>query len=425
MKTAGVVLDFYDDPTGQMLKETFPDPNELPAIIKEAHILNQEERDVLRDEAYALVLVNEGKVLRKFACVDRGNVALSALYFLKTHDRLPEEAVKTAAENLARSCDELGVPGGPTLRKIAAANGMARKRDSFGKADVGDDNDWATRTNILSHKGGRDGGRVLDTVSSMKTAEAVGPGNLANDVRHITPQMKAPDLLQKKPQLIVDVTGREPERRIEKRASQHTALNGRYSLDSYSDVKKAVEYFSDYWTEMSPADRHEYAVKTAARADALGIEVPELLGRYGSTDYAPDVEAHLATRRMSAPEWKDTYQELQEKRASVSPSVFVEMLEKVDRASGLIADWGGGISDPYLATFGGSFEKKAGIWSWMSRTGDYISEADLMKLIENGRQLLAKHFPNDVIDELMKNPTVVFDSLPDFHKQIITRLATN
>lgn len=648
MKTAGVVLDFYDDPIGRVLKETFPEAGSLPSIIKTAHILSEEERGVLRDDAYALILVNEGKVMRKFACVDAGNTALSALYFLKTHESLPGEAVKVAASNLAQACEEFGIPGAETLEKIAAtalqlykrhlvggvaaggalgahagytkgdadrptsekvtravtdaiggallggaaghvtgsihgahrlrdlvpvylkpktssvekvavsnatvlvrhvgggaalgaaygghdrfdrstkkggesqdrfkyrrirntvegavkggltggavggltgtvhnahrdkkfgewlmkavgksktsAAGASRKRDPMVQsAYVGDESDWASRTNLRSVQGGADSGRVIPSANNMKTAGFMGnmmqPSGqtdmfgqpaikgvlgamkdrkaasmapktaeaaqggvvLTDDKKDVGPSVKAPLLQDRTPQIrIVDVTGKKAPDRLSKKASAHTALNGRYSLDSYSDVKKAVEYFGDYWTQMAPEDRHEFAVKTASRAGDLGIEVPDLLARYGSTGYAPDVEAHLANRRAMAPDWRDTYSELQEKRASADPLDFAKALEKVDRASGLYADWGGHICDPYLSTFGGGFAKEAGVWNWMSRVGDYVTEAQLKNLALNGRPLIHKYFDSDTTNGFTKDPIVIFESLPETHKIILARLA--
>jgi hypothetical protein len=34
MKTAGVVIDFYDDPSGSVLKSIFSDPDALPGQVK-------------------------------------------------------------------------------------------------------------------------------------------------------------------------------------------------------------------------------------------------------------------------------------------------------------------------------------------------------------------------------------------------------
>jgi hypothetical protein len=46
----------------RFLKKAFPTPDELPESVKTAHVLSNEERGVLRDEAYALILHNEGSL---------------------------------------------------------------------------------------------------------------------------------------------------------------------------------------------------------------------------------------------------------------------------------------------------------------------------------------------------------------------------
>src|SRR5258708_6620548 len=164
MKTAGIVLDFYDDPEGSLLKESFPTPEVLPDIIKEAHILNEAERDVLRNEAYALVMNNEGTLIRKFACVDPRNTAMSVLYYIKNMDSLTKEAQETAAVNLVAHCEEFDLPV-PSLLKVAAKGGLTRTRDSMLQPMVGDEADWAQRTNLVSTRGGADSGRASQAVA--------------------------------------------------------------------------------------------------------------------------------------------------------------------------------------------------------------------------------------------------------------------
>jgi hypothetical protein len=166
-------------------------------------------------------------------------------------------------------------------------------------------------------------------------------------------------------------------------------------------------------------------VKTASRAEDLGIEVSDLLARYGSTEYAPDVEAHLANRRSLAPDWKDVYDDLQEKRASIDPEVFAELLSQADEGAGLHAVWGGPVCDPYLSTFGGGITKEADIWSWQSRTGEFVSSDQIKNLAINGRPLIHKHFDSDTTNGFCKDPIPVFESLPDTHKIILARLAND
>lgn len=478
MKTAGVVLDFYDDPSGALLKKMFPTLDSLHEYIKTAHILTPEEHEVLRDEAYALIMVNEGKVLRKFACVDAGNTLLSSLYFEQNAHLLPEEAVKVAAVNLSSFCEDFDMD--PTDFVKMAASGMARNRDTMRQPVVGDEADWAARTNLVSVRGGADSGRVIPTANQMKTAsggrevgyldsfhklnpEAQPPKDggmtLTNDKRvegtktkqpHLQHKTKTPDKNTfavgpgkgdlevnykqtqwpgKTPKLaaMVDVSGKEPLHTFERKTASVTALDGRYPLDSYADVKKAVEYFAENWTEMAPEDRHTYAVKTAARAEQLGIEVGDHLARYGSISYAPDVDAHLANRiSVCEPEYSGAYEELREKRASIEPEKFAEILGKVDEASGLKWVWGGEVSDPYLATFGGMSEKQASAaWDWEGRLGDRLTSEQLRKLCIEGRGILKKYFSHDIVNALQKDPITVFESLPDNSKILIARMAND
>lgn len=113
-KYSGVVLDYYDD-KGATLKALFPTAEALPDAIKTGSIQPLES---LPDEAFALVALDEGHVLKKFACVDEGTTAMSTIYFLQHGSKLPEDAVKAAAENLVYACLDNGlVPPVPLLKK--------------------------------------------------------------------------------------------------------------------------------------------------------------------------------------------------------------------------------------------------------------------------------------------------------------------
>lgn len=390
MKTAGVVIDFYDDLSGALLKKAFPTADEVPEIVKTAHILSPEERDVLRDEAYALVMVNEGTILRKFACVDEGNTMLSVLYFMNNRDKLPEGAIKTAAEGLASYCEEYGLPV-PEMLKEAKRTGMSKTRDPEKQPANSEDKEWAQRTNLVSMQGGADSGRVIPTASQMKTAA-------------------------------VDVSAFEPEVKVKRASSERTALGGKYPLDAMADVQKAIEYFEENYKNMEPIEAHIFAVKTAARADELGLPMSEDMTRYGSTSYAEDVDAHLANRlAVAEPEFRTLYKEIRECREDVEPEQFAELLKEADAVSGLKWVYGGEVADPYYATFG----KTAASWSWQSRTGDFVSEEELTRLARNGRPLIHKHFSSDVTNAFLKDPISIFESMPDDSKVILARLAAD
>jgi hypothetical protein len=613
MKTSGVVFDFYDDPTGSVLKQAFPTAEELPEMVKTAHILTYEERDVLRDDAYALKMSNEGMVMRKFACVDAGNTLLSMLYLEKAAEVLPDEAVRVAAANIAEHALEFELeltpfmksmtkvafmaPGsmlnakndkGQRIRRLpsvmykektpgnvrpedmgkTAASGMSRTRDSMRQPMVGDEADWAQRTNLVSVRGGADSGRVIPTANQMKTAGVEGkdsagdiakgvakhiamgavPGaiiggilgesgkgaaigaaaggalgagvgnlkkrwdrgnkawdtvakkhglteeqlhqvmddefegrshdgtplgrkvdkvhnlavklrgkmplyktsgvggggvTLTDDVKDNGPDKKNPakphpgpmkdpnsfsvgqgkgDLEVNYKHGVLDVSGKSAKPKTKSSSAEHMAL-GRYPLDSYGDVQAATHYFEEHWTELQPSQRHEFAVKTAARADELGIKTSEMLSRYGSTEYASDIEAHIASRKASAPrEFSDSYNLLKEKRSSVTPDQFVELLTEVDKAAGLNWHYGNSICDPYLATYGGKEKSSAADpWSWQGSSGERVNAEQLQSLANT--DAITKTFSSEVAEAFNKDPVGIFESMPDTTKTIMAKLA--
>ena len=496
MKTGGVRFDFYDDPSGELVKKAWSTPDKLPALIKTAHILNTDERAALRDDAFALVMENEGRVLRKFACVDPGNTLLSMLYFKDSQEMLPEEAKGVAAVKLAAACEGFNLPV-PEFIKEAAKN-FSRTRDSMIRPAVGDEADWSSRTNLVSIQGsGTDSGRVVPTANQMKTAgtkkanmtPGIGMGagvkspsmamagatamskkmmgggagmspsmpkmaaekprdggeKLTNEKKNFGPEKKQPSLQQLKaerPELMakragvytdqlrkmasgaVRVTDQAPVMRFEKRASVHTALNGHYPLDSYGQVSKAINYFDEHRLEMDPVDRREYAVKTASRADELGLEYGMGLGRYGSMGYASDVDGHIHKRMEYGGEnWAPVYQELLEKKASVPPETFAELLGSIDEESGLSSKYDGPIADPYWSTYGGrvSREKRAS-WTWSGSMGDSVTAEQLSSLSQD-RDALQAAFTGEVVNAFQEDPVTIFQSLPDDSKTILARMA--
>ena len=118
-KLSGLVLDVYDDAEGEVLKSLFERMDDVPDLIKEAHWITSEERSQLPDDVFSLVLHDGDTQLRKFACTDPGNTALSVEYFLKTAHKLPEEAQRVGAENLITACGWYGIDPPEELQKIA------------------------------------------------------------------------------------------------------------------------------------------------------------------------------------------------------------------------------------------------------------------------------------------------------------------
>lgn len=122
-KLSGLVLDFYDDQGGEILRSIFPSQEEVPELIKSAHPLTPDELEALPSDIFALELVDGDVCLRKFACTDAGNTALSIEYFFKTAGKLPESAQRVAAENLVKACSWYGIDPPEQLQKLALGMG--------------------------------------------------------------------------------------------------------------------------------------------------------------------------------------------------------------------------------------------------------------------------------------------------------------
>jgi len=349
-KLSGQVIDFYDDSNGDILKKRFPDPQSLPDIIKEGSFLKEEERDRLRDELFALVLDNGGEHLKKFACTDACNTAISVIYLLDhAKDILPIEAVKTAAANLELACTMYGLDIPEQLSKLAETK-----------------------------------------------------------VSEISPSLDVTDL-------------EAPEKAV---TADRYALKkeARYPIDSYTDAQRAIEYFEKHASMLHPAKRREFSLNITKRADELGIPVPAMIKKYAGASYQDDLtlKGHIALRMEKVGEKKhaDLYKGLFEKRGSVTPGVFANMLMEIDSETGLEHLWDGAISDPFTSTLR---HKEAG-YSYTSSQG-YVDEEDLKKLTEFG-DLIEKAFGKEFREEFVKKPVDVFKSLPDPEKRTIMKLTS-
>lgn len=131
-KYGGIVLDYYDD-KGATLKAKFPTVDSLPDAIKTAAV---RPRDEVADQDFALVALDGGNVLRKFACTDSGTTAMSVIYFMEHGSKLPEDAQKTAAENLCSACIAFGIVPPIPLIKMAGVGDILGAREKVASMDI-------------------------------------------------------------------------------------------------------------------------------------------------------------------------------------------------------------------------------------------------------------------------------------------------
>lgn len=397
--SAGSILDFYDDPSGFILRQKVASVDQLPDYIREADFRSPEKLASLHDDAFALIMVDGGKKMRKYACTDKGNTALSVIYFLENQHKLTKEAQQVAANNLVDACVGFGLEV-PTLLKIAA--GPKTK-----KADL-------TGTEVMPLQASEP-----TNDHAAYTEDGVAPISSVRKTAAASPETRR----------YVDVTGRQVMRKVASIQHQRYCLvkegTGHFPLDSYGDVVEANRWFEENRTSLSPADRREYCTKLASRADELGIRVTDNIRKYAGAGYADrdDVMAAVATRMQywseGEPE-RTLLQGLMGKYASVAPDVFCEALSSFDRVTGLDLLWDDGIPDPVASTYG--FEKKAE-WTW-AQGSDLLKEDQLKQgVLDSGKihQIKAR-FGGDVAKGLVENPVQVFDSLPLDSKRIISRI---
>lgn len=453
MQTSGVVLDVYDDVGGEVLRTMFSSRDQLPGFIKQAHAITPDERSRLPDDAFALVLLNGEEKLRKFACIDEGNTALSVLYFVKHAHKLPPEARQVAAENLKVACGWYGLDVPEELEKEAGLAGMALR--SAAKNPVGTAMTAmtapslvrGTKQNIQANLakvrageavGGTAGGLAamagegmehLASAFGVKEAEVTGTSTMPLSAAATKPEAtKATVRKTAHLRPVVDVTDKEAmSTSTEKKASLY-ALGDKYPLDSYEQVKRASAYFDEYGKRFAPADRHEFCVNMVKRAQELGIPVSDEARKYGSEKYASaeELEVAIDARRALVSDASQLafLHQIKEAAAVVPPEDYVVLLSEFDKTAGLAHYYDGDVIDPYASTYG--FEKDAEDEkkTFTDVIGNYyVTAADLDRLKSN-KPGLKNTFGDDFCEEFCKDPVGIYKSLPVEQKKLLIRMAT-
>jgi hypothetical protein len=469
MQTSGLVLDVYDDFNGETLRSLYPTLDTLPEGVKTASNFNG-TRDQLPDDVFALVMVNNGEKLRKYACVDPGNTELSVAYFLKNAHKLPVEAQKTAAENLitASGWYDLAVP--EELVKKAGLLGSAMGALSTGSTLLGAGK--AVKNNMAA--AGQAGGQLLNPalikageVNGTMTAPMEEPGKLSPTpskttinktarVGHLVSASKSDheEMLQENSAIAgeglkslpqtkhlrptVDVTNAKPPTYVtEKKASLYALPSAsRYPIDSYAQVKAAGAYFGEHYKLFAPEERREYAVNLVKQASAMAIDVPDIARKYGAEGLAPEFEIKIAfdARRLELQAYPDVLRVLDAvedviltqggaKLASLAlhPIEACALLSEFDKDTGLNRSYDRTIPDPYFSIFG---EKTASKAAWSDIVGnDMITYADLRRLAHVGTHTVRDTFGEDFQEEFRKDPIGVYESLPRDQKKMVIHMA--
>jgi hypothetical protein len=396
-------MDFYDDTEGVLLKSKVPH-NRLNQLVKEGQVLSVSERDSLPDRLFALIMDGPEGRMRKYACSDGTNTALSVIYFMENWKDLPASAVKTAASNLISFCDCYDMKPPKQLEKLSIGLPMALMLGA-GAMHAGskmEEGKGKAKAHLL-----RAG--VKPKYSDLGMDE--GDGDLDKE-GSINPYV----LIKADEPLARDVIDWE----------QATVEEPKLKLASLTDVYNAITYYKDGSSTWTPKEKVAYCRPLLERATQLGLhdELPLEITQYGNTKVANAeyISSMIELRGDCFNNDYDYYNYLR-KVATISGEPngdkLAEKLASVDREFHIDRYWGAEFPDPWRVVYG--LVKTAG---YEFEDGEKrISEDKLQKLAVDGRDKLLGHFNEDVVNEFQKNAVAIFDSLPLDHKRIIMNLA--
>ena len=466
-KISGLTLDMYDDPAGQVLKSIYPTKESLPGLLKTAMDLSPDVLERLPDDAFALVLHQGENTLRKYACVDAAHTAMSVGYFMVLHDKLPVEAIKTAAANLITACGWYDIEPPEELKKLSTGN-----LDVIGRQRIWKDTDGTTYGNDGTSWGLQKAADVVGTsdmpsafskgalmtrkktpLASVKTAsvgqlvegtdayDATGEDTLLEQAFGVQEENpKALPQVKKTLDPHVDVTDKEPPKLLVPKEAQYYALpqERRYPLDTYEQVKRASAYFSENYRFMDPDDRHTYARNLLERTAPLDIQVGSMANHYGQTKYASAGHVHTCVEHRiqllasytdsenvkqasDAAHAIDLYKELLGVRSTLAPVAFARTLGEIDKIAGLDEFWDQDVVDPFASTFAKEAETDA-TKDAIVVGNEYMTLRALRSFVVQRPDVLRRKFSDDMVNELQKDPAGIFASLPIEQKLIIMRI---
>jgi hypothetical protein len=402
-------MDFYDDPEGSLLKSKLSD-DQLQQFLKEGQVLSQEDTKRLPDRLFALVMDGDDGRMRKYACNDGTNTALSIIYFMENWKDLPVSAVKTAAANLVEFCDCYDVNPPALLEKLAIAPLTALSLAVGGMYGSDVAKAGMTKRDIHLLKAG--------IPPRAKMADLTGS--------HAAPLSE--ETIKKKASInpYVEFDPDEPLAKDVIDWQQAAVEEPKLKLASITDFYTAVDYFKENHVNWEPKEKVAFCRPLLERAKGLGLQngLPLEIWQYGNEKKAEAeyISSMLELRRNCFTD-DEIYCQYLQKVAEVSDledgDFLAEKLAEIDKEFYIDRYWSTEFPDPWRVVFG------------LVKTGGYafedgeekITESELQKLAVDGREKMLGHFNEDVVNEFQKNAVAIFDSLPLDHKRIIMRLA--
>lgn len=374
MGIANLVLDFYDDTTGEGM-----DKIAMPDAVQNLEIaaLSPEDRAGLADSEYGLVMITKrASVVRKFPVNDPGNAWLSAQYFAQNHEKIAFPARFVAAKWIKEACDAYGVPPHKLVDAYAARAGDVTDNTFV----EGSEPKW-----LLQKLAEREA-----FVKEASGAETNAISEMPNEHFAMVVKMGDGTVIRK------------------------------YAMPDAAYVEKAAAYFDKYAMELQPNQRHNFAESVKRRAEELEVDVSKhpAIEKWASAEWNPHFPAHIEARKSLLPrneKARDILTKLAASLGDTNPADMAEALATFDDATGLTRYHDRGLSDPYASTMG----KVASGWSEEVDERE-ITEADLRKLAASTK--VASYYGNSFADSFRKDPISIFESLPAPDKVMLKQM---
>ena len=199
-------------------------------------------------------------------------------------------------------------------------------------------------------------------------------------------------------------------------------LRDQYPVQNPVQIKQAEAFFDEHWRRMHPSDRRTYSVNLvkAAVAYDVGLTSPTL-EKYAGNAISTEAVLHLNARtRYMDDHGREMLVKLAETIPVADPDHFADALTQIDEHYGISQKWDTHVVDPYAAVI--TKQADAAYYKW-SEGPDTVNEDQLIAACKEKRIPLTSALGEDGYQELSKAPVVVFQSLPDDLKHVISRIA--
>jgi len=204
----------------------------------------------------------------------------------------------------------------------------------------------------------------------------------------------------------------------------------KYPMNSFTQIKQAATYFDENSRYLHPSARRAYCVKLAAAMHNVGLEPAIAVTKYASADYDPSRGMFLEQRRQYLDEAQnDTLSELIKVAGLMDASTYAELVREFDEQTGIDRLWDTRIADPYYSTVGDLTKiAQEHPEDWMHKMNGEIVHEDALKELASSvgkRKKLTEQFSEDFVKAFTKDPKGIFLSMPDPHKLILMRMASD